>query len=203
MIAACAHGMAGVSRATLIIAGNNATTSGFLCLDNSIAELLKQGARQHPILIRPIRSGPEIIARPREAVQFVEPHPMPRAIQSQTPAHSGRYFQRCAGIFGRTMRDGCDDSANLSVVAVRDCHHDCAGSILRPFDRTPLAFRAPEKAVADDEAGLRCRDTHLGSEPYSAASIAASVSSSSSPIFRTSRSLRLRRSKCSSSVAER
>lgn len=67
------------------------------------------------------------------------------------------------------MGDGNNDGADMTVVALRDCDHNCAGPILHPFDSALIVFRAPEKAVTNDEAGPGYRDTHLGSAPYSAA----------------------------------
>jgi len=85
----------------------------------------------------------EIIARPEEAVQFIETNPMPPVVEAEASADGGRYFERGIDIVGRPMGNRSHDGADVPSGVAGQCHDDRTGSILAAFDRAGVPFMAP------------------------------------------------------------
>ncbi len=153
-------------------------------------QLLKQTGRQHAVVVAPVWSRSQIKSWPFEAVEFIKAQPVTTCIQSELAADIGRNFKRRRCTIRRRMRDRRNDCLHPTPFRP-DCNDNRTGAILSPFDSARGPLMAPQKTVADDEARNRRRQFHLGATPYSAASMLASVSSSSSPTISTSAARRL------------
>lgn len=75
---------------SLVITWHNLRTVSFLSRDNPFAQLIKQAAWQHAVVIGPVRSRPEVVPWPRKAVEFVKANPVACAVKPQVPADIGR-----------------------------------------------------------------------------------------------------------------
>ncbi len=173
-----------------IIAAGDSGFAGPLKLQNSVPQLIEQGWRKHSIGVTAVGARSNIVARPKEAVQLVKAYPVPAFIEAESSANHRRNLDRCCLVGWWAMGDRSDNGADVAIRVRRRGNDDRARTILCAFDFAGEAFGTPKKIIANDQTRFRKRQAHFGSTPYSADSIEAMVSSSSSPTIRISRSRR-------------
>lgn len=174
----------------LIVAADNPGLARLLKLQNPSAQLLEQSRRQHSIGVTAVGTRSNIVAGPKEPVQFIKAQPMPAAVEVKGPAHCRRNLDRRGIVRWRAMGNRCDYGVDVTVRIAWRSDNDRAGAILRAFDTAPVMFGTPKKTIANDKTWPWNRQRHFGSTPYSADSMEAIVSSSRSPTVRISRSRR-------------
>lgn len=114
-----------------------------LSSENAFTQLLEQISGQYAVVVGSVRARPQIIARPEEAVQFIEANPMSPVVQAEASADGSGYFQRGVDVVGRSMGYRSHDGSDVPVGVARQGHDDRTGTIFAAFDRAGVPFVAP------------------------------------------------------------
>src|SRR5665213_224148 len=85
-----------------LVSASNVWRLGLLTVQDCRAELLEQGLGEHSvgILTATAGNGSQIVARPREPIEFVQPKPMSLAVEPERSADLRRDFEG-VGLVGR------------------------------------------------------------------------------------------------------